>query len=43
LSKNLTGMDRSYGHGQRHKQAADDQDCSSGKVQWRASIFPMQT
>jgi hypothetical protein len=33
LRKALAGVDSQDGHGYGHNQAADDQNCSSGKVQ----------
>ena len=42
LREALTGMDGNDGHGERHNQAADDQSCSSGKVQTVPNVFPTE-
>jgi hypothetical protein len=34
LRESLAGVDSHNGHGDGHNQAADDQNGSSGKVQW---------
>src|SRR6476469_8056710 len=34
LRQHLAGVERNDGHGEWHNQAADDQSCFSGKVQW---------
>jgi hypothetical protein len=34
LRKSLAGVTSQDGHGYGHNQAADVQNCSSGKVQW---------
>jgi hypothetical protein len=41
LRKALTGVGDSDGHGQRYQQTTDDQDCTSGKVQWSPDLFPI--
>jgi hypothetical protein len=42
LRKALAGVGGNDGHGQRHNQAADDQDWCSGEVKWSPNVFPIE-
>jgi hypothetical protein len=41
LRQGLTGVGDDS-HGKRHNQSADDQSCSSGKVQKSPNVFPIE-
>ena len=42
LGESRAGIGGEDRYGQRHEQAADDQSCFSGKVQWQPNVFPIE-
>jgi hypothetical protein len=42
LCEGEASVKRHDSHGERHNQAADDQSCFSGKVQWQPNVFPIE-